>query len=101
MASDYSIQGYSWKCSDSAETTNVWKDSPEAAAATRPVMEKLRELEGMASFKGNLFRPVFSYNFRGYPGTIPSTSNRATGSPSTCTITRRRTTSSSAAGARR
>jgi len=67
MASDYSIQGYSWKCSDSAETTNVWKDSPEAAAATRPAMEKLRELEGMASFKGNLFRPVFSYNFRGYP----------------------------------
>lgn len=30
-------------------------------------MEKLRELEGMASFKGNLFKPVFSYHFKGYP----------------------------------
>ncbi len=67
MASDYSIKGYTGKCADGVETVDVWKASPEAAAATRPVMEKRRELEGTASFKGNLFRPVFSYNFSGYP----------------------------------
>jgi hypothetical protein len=67
MASDHSIKGHSWKSSDGAETTEVWEQGPEAAAATRPVMDKLRELEGMASFKGNLFKPVFSCNFTGYP----------------------------------
>jgi mannose-6-phosphate isomerase-like protein (cupin superfamily) len=65
--SDYSIKGYSWKCSDGAETTDVWKASPAARAATRPVTKKLRELERMASFKGNLFKPAFTYNFKGYP----------------------------------
>ena len=67
MASDYSIAEYTWKCADGAETTEVWKESPEAEAATRPVMETLRALEGMASFKGNLFKPAFTYNFPGYP----------------------------------
>ena len=67
MASDYSFRGYTWRCSDGAETSDVWRDSPQAGAATEPVMEKLRELERLASYKGNLFRPAFTYNFHGYP----------------------------------
>jgi len=69
MASDqsYSFKGFSWTCADGAETTNVWAESPEARAATAPVMQKLRELEKLGSFKGNLFKPAFTYNFKGYP----------------------------------
>ena len=67
MSSDYSINGYTWKCSDGASTTDVWAASPEADAALKPVMQKLRELEQLGSHKGNLFRPAFSYNFPGYP----------------------------------
>lgn len=63
----YSFQGFSWQCADGAETARVWDESPEAAAATGPVMEKLRELERLGSYKGNLFKPAFSYNFPGYP----------------------------------
>ena len=63
----YSFKGFAWKCADGAETTDVWEQSPEARAATAPVMEKLRELEKMGSFKGNLFKPAFTYNFPGYP----------------------------------
>ncbi len=67
VMSDYSIKGYKWRCSDGAATADVWGQSPKAEAATRIVMEKLRELEKLASFKGNLFKPVFTYNFPGYP----------------------------------
>jgi mannose-6-phosphate isomerase-like protein (cupin superfamily) len=67
MASDYSVNGYKWKCSDGAATTDVWAASPEAGAALKPVMQKLRELEQLGSYKGNLFKPAFTYNFPGYP----------------------------------
>ena len=67
MSSDYSIKGYTWKCADGAATADVWANSPEANAALTPVMQKLRELEKLTSYKGNLFRPAFSYNFPGYP----------------------------------
>jgi mannose-6-phosphate isomerase-like protein (cupin superfamily) len=63
----YSFGTFTWKCADGAETAAVWDESPEAAAATGPVMAKLRELEKLGSFKGNLFKPAFSYNFPGYP----------------------------------
>ena len=65
--SDYSIKGYTWKCADGAATADVWANSPEANAALTPVMDKLRELEKLTSYKGNLFKPAFSYNFPGYP----------------------------------
>ena len=67
MASDYSFGEFTWKCSDGAATADVWQSSPEAEAATKPVMEKLRELAKLASYKGNLFQPAFTYNFPGYP----------------------------------
>ncbi|MHB9026352.1 MAG: cupin domain-containing protein [Armatimonadota bacterium] len=67
MASDYAIGEYTWRCADGAATVEVFADSPQAAAATRPVMEALKTLEGLASFKGNLFKPAFPYNFPGYP----------------------------------
>jgi mannose-6-phosphate isomerase-like protein (cupin superfamily) len=67
MADNYSFGGYSWKCSDGAATVEVWRQGAEADKAVQPVMRKLRELEGMASFKGNLFKPAFSYPFPGYP----------------------------------
>lgn len=67
MSGNYTFGKYHWRCSDGAETTDVWADSPEAEAAVKPTMEKLRELEKMASFKGNLFKPAFTYNFKGYP----------------------------------
>jgi len=67
MSNDYKIKGYTWKCSDGAATTDVWAASKEAGAALKPVMEKLRELEKLGKYKGNLFRPAFSYNFPGYP----------------------------------
>jgi mannose-6-phosphate isomerase-like protein (cupin superfamily) len=67
MGDDYSFQGYSWKCADGAATVEVWEQSTEARAATEPVREKLRELEALGSYKGNLFRPAFTYDFPGYP----------------------------------
>lgn len=67
MTSDYSIKGYTWKCADGAATADIWANSPDANAALTPVMQKLRELEKLTSFKGNLFRPAFSCNFPGYP----------------------------------
>jgi len=67
MSSDYSVKGYTWKCSDGAATVDVWKQSEQAREATGPVMQKLRELEKMARYKGNLFKPAFSYHFPGYP----------------------------------
>ena len=67
MGSDYTVGGYTWKCSDGAATTDVWAQSPEAGAALKPVMEKLRELEKLGSYKGNLWKPAFTYNFPGYP----------------------------------
>lgn len=67
MQSDYSFGKYTWSCADGAATVDVWKASQEAEAATKPVMEKLREMEKFGAYKGNLFRPVFSYNFQGYP----------------------------------
>ena len=69
MAKDhnYSFEDFSWKCADGAETTDVWAESLEAQKATAPVMKKLRELEKLGSYKGNLFKPVFTYNFKGYP----------------------------------
>ncbi|MHC4873777.1 MAG: hypothetical protein ACYTFY_18175, partial [Planctomycetota bacterium] len=66
-SSNYSMGQFTWKCADGAETTDVWKESPEAQAATAPVMEKLQELEKLGSYKGNLFKPAFTYNFKGYP----------------------------------
>jgi mannose-6-phosphate isomerase-like protein (cupin superfamily) len=67
MPSDYEAGRYTWKCSDGAETVDVWKASREAEAATRPAMQKLRELEQLGSYKGNLFKPAFTYHFKGYP----------------------------------
>jgi mannose-6-phosphate isomerase-like protein (cupin superfamily) len=67
MPDDYTLKGYTWKCHDGAKTMDVWAASPEAAAAMRPVMTKMRELEKLGANKGNLFKPVFTYNFPGYP----------------------------------
>lgn len=67
MGSDYSIGNFTWKCSDGAETADVWKESPEAMDVTARTMKKLKEMEKFACFKGNLFNPVFTYNFKGYP----------------------------------
>lgn len=67
MSSDYTVKGHTWKCHDGAATMDVWAASPEAAAAMKPVMEKMRELEKLGAHKGNLFKPVFTYNFPGYP----------------------------------
>lgn len=67
MASDYSMKGYTWKCSDGTATVDVWAQSRQAQAVLQPVKDKLRELQKFGSYKGNLFRPVFSYPFPGYP----------------------------------
>jgi mannose-6-phosphate isomerase-like protein (cupin superfamily) len=67
MSSDYSFGPYTWKCTDGADTTEVWRISAEARAATGPVMAKLRELESHGGYKGNLFKPAFTYHFPGYP----------------------------------
>ena len=67
MSSDYSLNGYKWRCADGNATADVWNNSPEAQNALKPVMQNLRELEKLTNHKGNLFKPAFTYNFPGYP----------------------------------